>query len=463
MSAELKTSDSSKSEGSDGPRKVYIETFGCQMNIADTELMHGVLHDAGYTQADHADKADVVLLNTCAIREKAEERIYGRASQLLRYKYENPNLVIGITGCMAEHLKGSIGERAPYVDVVAGPDAYRRLPSLLEQAGDGDPIIDVRLDKRETYEGLPPSRREGVSGWVTIQRGCDKFCTFCIVPFVRGRERGASPREVLRQVRDLAAMGYREVNLLGQTVNSYRYEDVDFADLLRLVTTVEGIDRVRYTSPYPVDFTPKLIQTLAEQDKVCNSLHLPLQSGSNRVLSAMKRGYTVEDFLRITDDLRAAIPDIAISTDIIVGFPGETEEEMQATLDVVERVGFDYAYMFAYSEREGTFASKRMPDTLSEPEKKARLQRLITLQKSISKAKYAAHVGETHTVLVEGPGRRGPERWMGRTEGYKLALFEPPDQVAPGDFVDVVIETATDHTLYGRAVAHRPRVNAAKA
>lgn len=433
-------------------QRVFIETYGCQMNVADSELMYGVLKDSGYQLADSVDEADVVLINTCAIREKAEERIYGRASQLLRHKYERPELVLGITGCMAEHLKEKIVERAPYVDVVVGPDAYRRLPQLLDDAGENDPIIDVRLDRRETYEGLPPSRRDGVSGWLTIQRGCDKFCTFCIVPYVRGRERGTSPREVLRQARDLSAMGYKEVTLLGQTVNSYRYEDVDFADLLRAVHEVEGIERIRYTSPYPIDFSDKLIATLAELDKVPNFLHLPLQSGSNKVLAHMERGYSVEDFEDIVERLRAAMPDIALSTDVIVGFPDESDEEFEETLEAMRRFQFDSAFMFAYSEREGTVASKKIPDSIPEAVKKERLQRLIALQNEISTEKHHARIGKVERVLIEGPGKRGPDHWLGRTEHFKNTLVPAFDGIAAGQMLNVRIDRATSHSLYGTVV-----------
>lgn len=434
-------------------RNVYIETYGCQMNVADTELMYGVLRDNGYGIAESIDDADIVLLNTCAVREKAEERVYGRASQLLRHKYERPELVLGITGCMAEHLQDKIIERAPYVDLVIGPDAYRRLPNLLADAEDDDPVIDVRLDKRETYEGLAASRREGVSGWVTIQRGCDKFCTFCIVPFVRGRERGTPPREVLRQVRDLAQMGYKEVTLLGQTVNSYNYEDVDFADLLVAVSEVDGIERIRYTSPYPIDFNQKLIDTLARLDKVPNFLHLPLQSGSDAVLSAMKRGYTVQEFRDIVTNLRTAMPDIALSTDIIVGFPDESEEDFQKTLDLVQELRFDSAFMFAYSEREGTYASKRIDDNIPAEVKSERLSRLIALQNAVSKEKNEARIGSVQEVLVDSPAKRGPEHWCGRTASFNNVVFPAFEGIRPGMMIQVKIDRVTPNTLYGDLVA----------
>lgn len=432
-------------------RKVFVETYGCQMNVADSELMFGVLKDAGYEEASRIEDADVVLLNTCAVREKAEDRIYGRASQLLRYKYENPDLVLGITGCMAEHLKDKITEKAPYIDILVGPDAYRRLPELLDQTDSDDPIIDVRLDKRETYDGLPASRRDGVSGWLTIQRGCDKFCTFCIVPFTRGRERGTPPREILRQARDLAQMGYKEVTLLGQTVNSYRYEDVDFSDILRAVHDVDGIERIRYTSPYPVDFTPKLIETLAELPKVGNFLHLPVQSGSDSVLDDMRRGYSVSDFRDIVTRIREAIPDVALSTDVIVGFPTETDDDFQKTLDLMRETQFDSAFMFAYSEREGTLASKKIDDVIPESVKKERLQALIALQNEISAEKYAARIGQVENILLEGPAKRGPENWIGRSEHFKNCIVPFTDGMEAGKIVQARIDRTTSHTLYSDA------------
>src|SRR3982751_1275691 len=300
----------------DAPR-VFVETYGCQMNVADSDLIGSVLADAGYAQASRADEADVILVNTCAVREKAEERVGARAAELGALKRKRPGTVLAIVGCMAEHLKEGLADRAPAVDVIAGPDSYRRMPELLAaaRAEHAHPLVDVKLDKAETYEGLSGATGgDGVSGFVTIQRGCDKFCTFCVVPFTRGRERGAAPREVLRQVRQLAAAGYREVMLLGQTVNSYRWDDVTFAQLLRAVAGIDGIERIRFTSPYPVDFTDDVIAALAEEPKLCKYVHLPLQSGSDAVLERMRRGYTVADFRSIVARLRAAMPDIVLST-----------------------------------------------------------------------------------------------------------------------------------------------------
>ena len=436
-------------------KRVFIETYGCQMNVADTELILGELLAQGYEKAAHLGEADIILLNTCAIREKAEERIYGRSSQLLRFKYSNPDLILGITGCMAEHLKERLLKRAPYIDLIVGPDSYRRLGEQLSRAGFGDPIIDVRLDKGETYEGMTPARSQenGLTGWVSIQRGCDKFCSFCIVPYVRGRERAASLPEVLRQVRDLVQIGYKEVTLLGQTVNSYLWESengtVDFADLLKEVAKIDGIERIRYASPYPTDFSQKLIDTLAEEKKICNYLHLPIQSGADSMLSRMKRGYTLDDFRSIVAQLRSQIPNIAISTDIIVGFPDETEEEYQATLAMMREFRFDSAFMFAYSEREGTFASKRIPDTISAKLKQSRLARLIRLQEEIGGEVYANKVGKTVFVLAEGPSKRSAEKWFGKSEGFKTTIFTPKKGIKRGDIVPVTIQRTTSHTLFG--------------
>src|SRR5689334_10940110 len=323
--------------------KVFVETYGCQMNVADSDLIGSVLADAGYTTAQRADEADVILVNTCAVHEKAEERVIARAAELGAIKRKKPGTVLAIVGCMAEHLKENLADRAPAVDVIAGPDSYRRMPELLAAARreHAHPLVDVKLDKAETYDGLSGAiGGDGVSGFVTIQRGCDKFCTFCVVPFTRGRERGASPREILRQVRELVDAGYREVTLLGQTVNSYVWEDVTFAQLLRAVARVDGIERIRFTSPYPVDFTDDVVAAIAEEPKVCKYVHLPVQSGSDAVLDRMRRGYTVSGYRAIVAALRRAMPQIALSTDLLTGFSGETEDDHRATLDLMRELRF---------------------------------------------------------------------------------------------------------------------------
>lgn len=436
--------------------RVYVETYGCQMNVADSDLIGSVLADAGYAPTERADDADVILINTCAVREKAEERVIARASELGALKRKKPGTVLAIVGCMAEHLKENLAERAPAVDVIAGPDSYRRMPALLAAAkselrgveGRSALAIDVKLDKAETYEGLSGAMGgDGISGFVTIQRGCDKFCTFCVVPFTRGRERGTSPREVLRQVRELADAGFREVTLLGQTVNSYRWDDVTFAQLLRAVAKIDGIERIRFTSPYPVDFTDDVIAAIAEEPKICKYVHLPVQSGSDVVLERMKRGYTVDDYRRIVAALRRAMPDIALSTDILSGFSGETDEDHAQTLALMREIRFDSAFMFAYSERDLTFAARKLPDDVGEPTKKRRLAEIVALQEQISVEVFAAQVGKRERVLVHGPSKRDPNQLMGRTDGFKTVIL-PAGVGAIGELVDVTIQRATMATLF---------------
>ncbi|HVR60343.1 MAG TPA: tRNA (N6-isopentenyl adenosine(37)-C2)-methylthiotransferase MiaB [Polyangia bacterium] len=434
-------------------RLAYVETYGCQMNVADTEMVLGMLHAAGYGRTDDAGAADVILLNTCAVREKAEERVFARASMLAAHK-RRPGVVLGVTGCMAEHLKDGIVERAPYVDLVVGPDGYRRLVEHVETARAGARVQDTALDRFETYEGLDPSRQMtgGVTGHITIQRGCDKFCTFCVVPYTRGRERGTPPREVLRQARAMAAAGYREIQLLGQTVNSYRHEDVGFAELLRAVAGVDGIERIRFTSPYPLDFSPAVIAAMAETPKVARHVHLPMQTASDSVLGRMRRGYRYDDFRALVGALRAAMPDVAISTDILVGFCNETEEEFAAILAAMDELRFDSAFMFAYSERAGTVAARKMPDTVGEEVKQQRLARVIARQHRISGEIMAAQVGKRERVLVEQVSKRSPDEFLARTSGFRSVIVAAGPGVERGAFLDVRIERATSATLFGRVV-----------
>ncbi len=438
-----------------GP-KVYFETYGCQMNVADSNMLSGLLRDQNYQEAKNLDEADVIIVNTCAVREKAEERVYRRANELVAHKKRRKGVVLAITGCMAEHLKEKILERAPLVDIIAGPDAYRRVPEMIAKArgrSEGRALIETKLDKRETYEGVEPGNcsGDGVSTFLTIQRGCDKFCTFCVVPYTRGRERGVAPREILRQARDFADHGYKEIVLLGQTVNSYRYEDRNFADLLRAVSTVDGIERIRFTSPYPVSFTSDVIEAIATEPKICNSLHLPVQSGSSSVLERMNRGYDVEDFLRLTDRLRTAIPGIALTTDILSGFCGETEEDHEKTLELMKKVRFDSAFMFSYSERELTVSAKKLRDDVQAEDKKRRLREIISLQETISREVYAAQVGKTERVLIHATSKRNEDHLMGRTDGYKSVIL-PRNNRTPGDFATVKIVSSTMATLFAEGV-----------
>jgi tRNA-2-methylthio-N6-dimethylallyladenosine synthase len=429
-------------------RKVYIETYGCQMNVADSELVSSILSAAGFQITEAADKAEIILINTCAVRERAEERVIGRASQLHGLRARTPNLTIGILGCMAQHLAETLPTRAPFVDLVMGPDSYRRLPQILADTGE-ETLMDVRLSRTENYVGLNPARRVGTNAWVTVIRGCDKFCTFCIVPFVRGRERSVAANEILRQVENIAAEGYREVTLLGQTVNSYDDGHLNFSALLDTVCAVPGIERVRFTSPYPVDFTDEVIATMARLPQVCRSLHLPVQSASNAQLESMRRGYTIEEYRLLVTKLRSVMPDLALTTDIIVGFCGESEADFQLTLDLMADLRFDSAFMFKYSEREGTFAHRKMDDDVSEETKKERLQRLIAIQESISLEINQLAVGSTAQVLVEGPSKRGHNNF-GRSDQGKVVVF--PQAAEPNSLVNVHIDKGSPHTLYGHLV-----------
>src|SRR6267142_1054582 len=333
-------------------RSFYIETYGCQMNVADSELMLGRLGQAGYRRVERAEEADVILVNTCANREHAEQRIYGRLGELTRHKLRRPGVVLGVAGCMAQHLRAKLIERVPQVDLVVGPDGYRRLPELIDEARE-EPTLSVRLSRVETYGDLAPARADGVRAWVSIMRGCDKFCAFCIVPYVRGRERSLPADEVIRQVEHAAAEGFKEVVFLGQTVNAYRHEDVDFAELLRRADRVPGIERIRFTSPHPADMTDEAVDAIATCAKVCPQVHLPLQSASDAVLDRMRRTYTIAQYDTLVAKLRAAIPGLALTTDIIVGFPGETAGDFEATRSAMRRIRYDGAFVFKYSPRLG--------------------------------------------------------------------------------------------------------------
>ncbi|MBI1967135.1 MAG: tRNA (N6-isopentenyl adenosine(37)-C2)-methylthiotransferase MiaB [Gemmatimonadetes bacterium] len=404
---------------------MYIETYGCQMNVSDSELMVGVLGREGYVRTDDPAEADVLLVNTCAVRAHAEQRVLGRMGELKRYK--RPGDVLGVVGCMAQRLGPKLLERVPQVDLVIGPDGYRGLPELIARARQGQRAADVAFKSWEHYEDVPPVRGGAVSAFVTVQRGCDYRCTFCIVPMTRGPERSRKLTDVVREVTDLAANGTTEVTLLGQTVNSYHDGEHDFADLLRAVGggAVPGIRRVRFTSPYPTDFTDRVLAAMAETPAVCEHVHLPAQSGSNRTLKRMLRRYTRERFLEVVAALRTAVPGIALTTDLIVGFPDETEEDFLDTISLVEQVGFDDAYTFKYSPREGTPAVRlkdHVPDTVAGE----RLERLIGVVRGVARRRNMALVGTTHEVLVEGRAKRGG-LLQARTRTNKIALVEGPE------------------------------------
>jgi tRNA-2-methylthio-N6-dimethylallyladenosine synthase len=430
--------------------RVYLETYGCQMNIADSQTVTAVLRRAGYATAERPEDADVILLNTCAIREHAEERVLGRLGDLARLKHRRPELKLGLLGCMAQHNRAALVEKASYLDLVAGPDSYRRLPELIGRAG-FDAAVDVRLDRSETYGDITPEHDGGVRAYVTVMRGCDKFCAFCVVPYVRGRERSIAPDAIVREVRELAARGVREVILLGQTVNAYRAGETGFGALLRKVASIDGIERIRFTSPHPADMSDEVIDAMATEPKVQPYLHLPVQSGSDRMLAAMDRGYTVAQYLRLVERLRGAIADLALSTDIIVGFHGEERGDFEATLALMRNVGYDQAFTFKYSVREHTRAYK-LGDSVSEEDKGRRLAEVIALQESISLGRNRAAIGREFPVMVEGPARRGEGRLAGKTPQFKTAVFPATPNLAPGDTARVRIESATAHSLVGVAV-----------
>ncbi|HYR51177.1 MAG TPA: tRNA (N6-isopentenyl adenosine(37)-C2)-methylthiotransferase MiaB [Candidatus Dormibacteraeota bacterium] len=430
-------------------RSFYIETYGCQMNVADSELMLGRLGQAGYRRVERAEEADVILVNTCAIREHAEQRIYGRLGELTRHKLRRPGVVLGVAGCMAQHLRGKLMERVPLVDLVVGPDGYRRLPELIDEARE-EPTLAVRLSRVETYGDLVPARADGVRAWVSIMRGCDKFCSFCIVPYVRGRERSLPADEVLRQVEHAAAEGFREIVFLGQTVNAYRDGDVDFAELLVRADRVPGIARIRFTSPHPSDMSDRAIGAMATCEKVPPHLHLPLQSGSDSVLRAMRRIYSMDEYERLVEKVRRAIPGIALSTDIIVGFPGETDADFQATRQAMDRIGYESAFIFKYSPRPGA-RSAEWPETVDEEEKTRRIMLLIEEQQKRSLLENEADVGSAVEVLVEGPTKRNPSEWFGKSAHFKTTVF-PHRGERVGDLVSVRVDAATPHALLGEGV-----------
>jgi tRNA-2-methylthio-N6-dimethylallyladenosine synthase len=428
-------------------RRVFLETYGCQMNLADSEIVLGYLGRSGFLQAGSASEADVILLNTCAIREHAEERVVGRLTQLLPMKLRDPGVRIGVLGCMAQHLRARLLDRLPFLDFVLGPDEYRRLPAILEQQGFDDPMVEVRLGGEETYADVTPARQSGVRAWLSVMRGCDKFCSFCIVPYVRGRERSLPLPVLLAQVSEAAREGFREVVFLGQTVNAYHDGDSDFADLLRAAARVPGIARIRFTSPHPSDMNDRILEVMASEETICPQVHLPLQSASNAVLERMQRGYTIEQYDGLLERLRRARPGIEFSTDVIVGFPGETEEDFQATLDYLRHAGYDHAFSFAYSPREGTRAA-RWPETVAREEKQRRLRTVIDLQERISLERSRAWRGRSVEVLVEGPAKRGRGWLSGKSAEFKTTVF-PSARHARGELVSVVVRDATAHTLIG--------------
>jgi len=425
-------------------KRIWIETYGCQMNVADSELIIGVLLRDGYVVADQPEDADVMLVNTCAVRDHAEQRVVGRVGELQRYK--RPGGVLGVVGCMAQRLGPILLERVPKVDLVVGPDGYRNLPELLAHARAGERVADVEYRGWEHYEDIPQHREPGPSAFVTVQRGCDYRCTFCIVPTTRGPERSRRLEDVVSEVRGLVETGVTEITLLGQTVNSYHDGTHDFATLLAAVDAVDGVRRIRFTSPYPNDFTPEVIEAMAVLPSVCEHVHLPVQSGSDSVLRRMLRRYRRGQYLDVVAQLRAAIPGITLSTDIIVGFPGETEAEFDETLSIVTEAEFDDAYTFKYSVREGTPA-ERIKDHVEDDVASERLARLIEVVRAQGRRRNMAHVGEYHEVLVERPARRG-DMMLARTRRNHLVLV-PLTSEQIGEYHSVRLTGTTGSTFTG--------------
>ena len=427
--------------------KVYIETYGCQMNVADTEIVFSILGKAGYTKTEDINEADVIMANTCSIRDNAEQRIWGRIDFFNLQKRARPGVIVGILGCMAERLKESLLESGK-VDVVAGPDAYRKLPGLLEAVSDGHPQIDVLLSREETYGDISPVRmdRNGVSAFISIMRGCNNVCSYCVVPYTRGAERSSDFHTIVREACECCRAGYKEITLLGQNVDSYRYGDVDFAGLLAMVAEAVPQMRLRFSTSNPQDISDQVLSTMASHPNICHHIHLPVQSGSDRILEKMRRRYSREWYLSRVDKIREILPDCAISTDVIAGFCSETEEDHKDTLSIFEKVGFDAAYMFYYSERPGTLAARKYPDDVDQATKTRRLEEIIALQNRLSLESNRRDVGKKFRVLVEGPSKKNPNELCGRNQQNKMCVW--PDKThKAGDFVDVTVNGCTQATL----------------
>ena len=439
-------------------KRLYVETYGCQMNVGDSEILVSIMQDEGYRYTEDIAQADVILVNTCSIRDNAEQRIWGRLREFHRYKRARKGLVVGIVGCMAERLREELFERETVVDVVAGPDSYRELPRLVAAAAAGGHGVNVQLSQEETYGDIRPVRldRNGVSAFISIMRGCNNFCSYCVVPYTRGRERSRDPQTILREAQELFSAGYREVTLLGQNVNSYCWKEgtaeaVDFPALVERVAGISPLLRVRFATSHPKDLSDRLIEVMASYPNICRAVHLPAQSGSDRMLAAMNRKYTRTWYLERVAAIRRRMPDCAVTTDLIAGFCGETAEDHAQTLSLMREVGYDSAYMFKYSQRPGTLASRTMTDDVSEEVKTARLNEIIALQNELSTASNERDMGNVFEVLVEGLSRRSSEQLCGRTSQNKMVVFDRTGETAPGDYVRVRITGCTSATLFGVA------------
>jgi len=447
-------------------KKLYLESYGCQMNFSDSEVVASILAQDGYATTRNIAEADLVLINTCSIRDNAEQRVRNRLTEFQHHKQQNPELVVGILGCMAERLKKNLLEEEKLVDIVAGPDAYRDLPNLISEVGTGQKAVNVLLSREETYADISPVRLDqgGISAFVTIMRGCDNMCSFCVVPFTRGRERSRDPKSIVAECHDLFNKGYREVTLLGQNVDSYRWnlsskgelknpteEAMNFAQLLQAVANVSPLLRVRFSTSHPKDMTDDVLEVIASNHNVCNYIHLPVQSGNTEVLYRMNRGYTREWYLERIEAIHRIIPDCAISTDIITGFCGETDAEHRDTVSLMEKVQFDYAYMFKYSERPKTLAERKFEDDVPEEIKGKRLTEIIELQTTHSLAANERQVGTIQEVLVEGPSKRSELQFCGRISRNSMVVFDRK-QAEKGSYVQVKITGCTSATLFGELI-----------
>ena len=441
------------------PQKLYIETYGCQMNVADSEVVASILEEHGYIITEDINNADIILVNTCSIRENAEQRVWGRLDVFKQIKKKKPEIIIGVIGCMAERLKEKIIEEEKIVDIVVGPDAYRDLPNLLETTGTGQKAINVLLSKEETYADISPVRldKNKISAFVSIMRGCNNMCSYCIVPYVRGAERSRDPESIVKEVEDLFAKGYKEVTLLGQNVDSYIWEDEDekksikFAQLLEIVAKVSPELRIRFSTSHPKDMSDEVLYTMAMYNNICNHIHLPAQSGSTRILEKMNRSYSRKWYMDRILAIKKILPNCAISTDIMTGFPGETDEDHKETLSLMEWVNYDLAFMFKYSERPKTYAARHLKDDVHDSVKSARLTEIIDLQNILSKNNKEIDLGKTFEVLVEGVSKKSKEHLFGRTSQNKVAVF-PKHNYKVGDYVFVKITNCTSATLIGDVV-----------
>lgn len=432
-------------------KSYFIETYGCQMNVADSELVSGLLTREGFLETKDIHTADAIFVNTCAIREHAEDKVHSRLGYYHQIKRKNPKTIIGVLGCMAQNLKEDILESKPFVDIVLGPDSYRRLPEMIrERSNESSHLVDTKLSRFEVYDDMFPSRNKGINAWISIMRGCDKFCTFCIVPFTRGRERSRSVEGIVQEAAQAVSDGFIEVTLLGQNVNSYHHEGQKFHELLDAVAQIQGLKRIRYTSPHPEDMTQDVLNVMAKYDNICNYVHLPLQAGNDEVLNRMNRTYTKDQFLARVNQIRNTLPNVGISTDIIVGFPGENEAEFQETMDVMEVVKFDSAFTFKYSSRPGTKAAE-FDDHVPEDEKQHRLERLIEMQQKHTLFRNKAIVGRVEMVLVEKESKRSKKQWAGRTDANKWVVFNK-ENAKIKDLIPVKIMDARGITLHGEIV-----------